>query len=180
MDSDEPAGLAKFMAKWAPRDGRALVVGSKVYGNKLDRRTLYPGAVGVDMIEGDGVDVVHDLEEPLPAALGQFDHIDCVSVLEHVRRPWRMAENLEAALVDGGTLLVCVPFCWRLHAYPSDYWRMTAEALEVLFPSIEWQARKYLVNGKARKMVPGKLDVNGQWMARAELVGMGVKCSSTS
>lgn len=180
MQFDEPAGLAKFMAKWPPREGRALVVGSKVYGNKLDRRTLYPEAVGVDLFEGDGVDVVLDLEQPLPVALGRFDHIDCVSVLEHVRHPWRMAENLEAALVDGGTLLVCVPFCWRLHAYPSDYWRMTAEALEVLFPSIEWRTRKYLVNGKARKIVPGRLDVDGQWMARAELVGMGVKCSSTS
>jgi SAM-dependent methyltransferase len=168
------------MHKHPPRDGRTLVVGSKVYGNKLDRRRLYADAIGLDLFEGEGVDVVHDLEQPLPAALGHFDHVDCVSVLEHVRRPWLLAQNIEAALVEGGTLLVCVPFCWRVHAYPSDYWRMTAEALEVLFPNVEWISRKYLVNGRQRKVVPGKLDTGGQWMARAEMVGAGMKCSSTS
>jgi hypothetical protein len=180
MDFAEPQGLRRFVEKNPPVEGRTLVVGSKIYGNKLDRRDLYADAIGLDLFEGDGVDVVHDLEQPLPAALGQFEHVDCVSVLEHVRRPWLLAQNIEGALVEGGSLLVCVPFCWRIHAYPSDYWRMTAEALEVLFPSIRWQSRKYLVKGRQRKLVPGKLDSGGQWMARAELAAMGVKCSSTS
>jgi hypothetical protein len=40
----------------------------------------------------------------------------------------------------GATIFVTVPFCWRIHGYPSDYWRMTPEALKVLFPSITWDA----------------------------------------
>lgn len=180
MQSDEPRGLRHMMRKWPIRSGRTLVVGAKVYGKKPDRRKIYGDAVGLDLFDGKGVDMVHDLEHPLPAEMGNFDHIDCVSVLEHVQRPWLMAQNIERALVEGGTLLVCVPFVWRVHAYPSDYWRMTAEALPVLFPSIEWHARGYLVEGKFRKLVPGKTDRNGKWMARAELAAMGVKCSSTS
>lgn len=172
MESDR--GLAGFTRKFTPHPGRALVVGSKIYGGKLDRRTLYADAVGLDLFEGDGVDFVHDLENPLPKGL-KFSHIDCVSVLEHVRRPWLMAKNIERALVPGGTLLIGVPFVWRVHAYPSDYWRMTAEALEVLFPHIRWKSRRYLVEGRTRKLVNGMEDAQGRkWMARAELAAWGV------
>jgi SAM-dependent methyltransferase len=180
MPSDSPDGLDRFVSRHPPRSGRTLVVGSKVYGKKQDRRQLYRKAIGVDLFEGEGVDFVHDLEAPLPESAGKFKHVDCVSVLEHVKRPWLMAANIEDALVEGGTLLVCVPFIWRVHAYPDDYWRMTASALEVLFPNIQWQARKYLVEGQARNLVRGKRDPEGRWMARAELAAMGVKCSSMS
>lgn len=166
------------MAKWPPRDGRTLVVGSKCYGEKQDRRKLYRKAIGIDLFDGEGVDRVHDLEHPLPKSLRKFDHVDCVSVLEHVARPWLFAANVEAAMVDGATILICVPFVWRVHAYPNDYWRMTSEALKVLFPSIHWLATSYLVNGEEHKLVPRKNDEDGKWMARAELVAMGVKCSS--
>ncbi len=167
--------LTRFQRKWRATDGRALVVGSKQYDDKADRRQLYRDAFGVDLEPGHGVDLVHDMEEPLPISLGSFWHVDCVSVLEHVRRPWKMAESIEACLEEGGSLLVSVPFAWRVHAYPSDYWRMTAEALTVLFPSIVWKQRKYLVDGKLRKLVPTQGGVGGPWLARAELLGFGVK-----
>lgn len=167
--------LDKFLRKNRPNEGRTLVVGSKQYDDKPDRRQLYADALGVDLESGPGVDVVHDLEYPLSAAYGQFDHIDCVSVLEHVQRPWKMAENLERCLKDEGTILVCVPFVWRVHAYPSDYWRMTAEALTVLFPSVQWQQRKYLTDGRLRKLTPTREGAGGPWLARSELLAFGVR-----
>ena len=94
MTSDSPVGLDRFCWRHPPRNGRTLVVGSKVYGKKQDRRELYRKAVGVDLFEGDGVDFVHDMETPLPESVGTFAHVDCVSVLEHVRRPWLMAANI--------------------------------------------------------------------------------------
>lgn len=174
----ESVGFEKFRRKYPEREGRTLVVGSKRYDDKPDRRQLYAEAFGVDLLPGEGVDLVHDLEDPLPDKCGLFDHIDCVSVLEHVRRPWKMAETLEQCLVDFGTIVICVPFVWRVHAYPSDYWRMTTEALPVLFPSVQWLERKYLVDGRCRKIVPGRLSINGAWIARAELVAFGVKVRS--
>lgn len=167
--------LERFMRKQRIEPRRTLVVGSKIYDDKPDRRSIYPNAFGVDMLPGDGVDLVHDLENNLPVSAGMFDHIDCVSVLEHVQRPWKMAEALEACLVDGGTILVCVPFVWRIHAYPNDYWRMTAAALEVLFPSVQWVRRKYLSEGRARKLTPTREGGNGPWLARSELVAFGVR-----
>ncbi len=83
-----------------PKEGRTLIVGSHVYGGREDRRKLYKKAVGVDMIAGPGVDVVADLEDTgsimdLWTGDGPFDHVECRSVLEHSRRPWRLARNIE-------------------------------------------------------------------------------------
>lgn len=153
------------------------MVGSKCYNGKADRRALYSDAFGVDLFPGEGVDLVHDMEKPLPKECGRFDHVDCVSVLEHVKRPWVMAANIEKAMVSGATILVCVPFTWRVHGYPSDFWRMTTEALLVIFPGIDWIERRYMVGSDIRRVVPGKDDDDGKWMARSEMVAAGRKCS---
>lgn len=168
--------LQRFMSKWPISEGRTLVVGSKVYGGKEDRRSLYPNAIGLDLEAGEGVDIVHDLENAMPDYHGAFNHIDCVSVLEHVKRPWKMAKNIQGMMAEGATLLISVPFSWRIHAYPSDYWRITAEALPVLFPQIRWYQRKYSVSGRLRKVVPGGTSkLRGPWIARSELLAFGVK-----
>lgn len=120
------------------RKGRTLIVGSHVYEGREDDRARYKNAVGVDMIPGPGVDVVHDMEEPLPAGLGTFAHIECFSVLEHSRRPWLLAANIERLLESGGTLWVTVPWMWRRHGYPSDYFRFTTEGIKAIFHGIQW------------------------------------------
>lgn len=150
--------------------GRTLVVGSKVYGEKADRRKLYDAAIGLDMSEGEGVDLVHDLEHPLDR---QFDHVDCVSVLEHCRRPWLMAQNIEALMVQGASIVVSVPFVWRVHDYPGDYWRMTPDALPILFPRVRWSVIGVLTEGRLKKG-PISLDTDsGPYFSRSETVGLG-------
>lgn len=162
-----------------PREGRTLIVGSRVYNDKPDRRALYtPGNVlGVDMLEGPGVNTVIDMERPDPAdRIGSFDHVECLSVLEHAKHPWRLAANLETVMLPGATLFVSVPFCWPVHAYPDDYWRVSPAALEILFPSIEWIERR-LVNqtivegAKIKRVHIGKYP----YFPRTETCGFGVK-----
>jgi hypothetical protein len=175
------SATSALLSKILPGQGRTLVVGSRVYGECPDRRLLYPDAVGLDMLAGDGVDIVHDLEQPLPAHFGMFDHIDCCSVLEHVAHPWLLAKNIEDAMVEGGTLLVIAPFIWRQHGYPNDFWRYTPESLYVLFPHIRWLENRLYCNGEFVKKAPAFNDDDGtRWMARTEVAAMGVKCSSTS
>lgn len=130
-----------FERLFVPKQGRTLIVGSRVYGNKEDRRKRYADAIGVDMQEGEGVDVVADLETA--PVLAPFAHIECLSVLEHVRRPWLMAANLERMLEPGGTIFIAAPFVWRVHAYPDDYWRFTTSGIKSLFTKIEWQHEAY-------------------------------------
>lgn len=154
-----------------PRPGRTLLVGSYVTDGKLDRRTLYQDVVGVDLRPGPGVDVVADMER---AEFGPFDHIECLSVLEHTLRPWKMAENLERSLRAGGTLYVLVPFVHRPHDYPHDFWRMTVDALPLLFPRISWVSRAY---AGPTLQTQGKLPatkVDGYpYHARCDAVGFG-------
>lgn len=160
-----------------PKPGRVAIIGSKVYPGRIDRRALYPDAVGFDMLPGEGVDVVQDLEQPLSMEwLFAFDHIECLSVLEHSRRPWLLAANLQRMLKPGGTIFVAVPFVWRVHAYPSDYWRMTPEAFPLLFDFVDWQ-QLALCSWRVevgRKLKATKL-FKFPYLPRTESAGFGVR-----
>lgn len=174
--------LGAFLRTCKIRPGRTLIVGSKIHEgtDKPDRRKLYPGSIGVDLEHGFGVDVVADLEEELPHGLGRFDHIECTSVLEHSPRPWLLCANLQRLLVDGGTILIAVPWVWRVHNYPGDYFRFTEQGIAAMLPEIEWEQQRFIVEDEVVKMVP-RLEKNGvRYLARSELVMFGRKCSSTS
>lgn len=178
LPSEPFSALAEFEREWVrPRAGVTLVAGSRVYPGREDRRTRYANAVGWDALPGDGVDRVVDLEQLLPddVEAESFDHIDCVSVLEHTRRPWEVASNLEMLLCDCGTLLVTVPFIWREHSYPGDFWRFTIAGLKSLFGMVEWQRVVYAhvrfteegekINGKKVQGFP--------YFARTEVFAFG-------
>lgn len=156
-----------------PAPGRTLIVGSRVYPGREDRRLLYPDALGVDMLEGPGVDLVYNLEESLIPTSHLFAHIECRSVLEHSRRPWLLAANIERLMAPGATLDLSAPFVWRVHAYPSDYWRFTTEAIRELFPNIEWTALTYATQTslKTKKIRVGP----AVYLARSEVLAWGVR-----
>ena len=132
-----------------------LEAGSKDYGNTQDLRALFRGRLdadsssdneylGVDMLAGPGVDIVADLSgdfAAVDASLGgrRFGTIFCLSVLEHCENPFAMAENLTRLLKPGGNICVSVPFAFRLHAYPDDFWRFTPSGVRKLFASLEFR-----------------------------------------
>ncbi len=159
-----------------PRAGRTLIVGSHVYPGRVDRRALYADCVGVDMLAGEGVDIVADLEQPQPE-LGQFDHIECCSVLEHTPHPWLLAAQLEKMLVPGGTLHISVPFVHRLHGYPHDFWRISIETVPILFPAITWTARMYAsFKLQSSGKLPGLKSAAGYpYCARCDVLAFGVR-----
>jgi hypothetical protein len=118
-----------------------LEIGSKNYGAvSMDYRTLFAGRgqfLGTDMEAGDGVDVVADLTAdfdklPQPLRTTKFRTILCMSVMEHVRDIYKFATNFRRLLADDGIAFVSVPWVWRFHGYPSDYWRFSPEALKFL------------------------------------------------
>jgi len=150
-----------------------LEVGSRDYGNtKPDFRALFPGAhwVGLDMSPGEGVDVIADLTGDfagIDAALGgaRFATVICFSVLEHCRNPFKMCEAITRLMHDGACAFISVPFSWQVHAYPSDYWRFTAEGVKELFPQLEFDAgRCCMATSELGQMKP--ID---EFMYRAEL-----------
>lgn len=158
-----------------PKPGKVLVVGSHIYATRTDRRARYPNAVGVDMVAGDGVDHVVNLEDKVPFYLGPFSHIDCISVLEHSRRPWLLAQNIEYLLHKGNTLYLQVPFVWRIHSYPDDYWRMSVAGVRALFPSIEWKALQYVPGEIGLERVSSMWHGKELYFLRTEVCGFGEK-----
>jgi SAM-dependent methyltransferase len=127
-----------------------LEVGSRDYGNTENFRALYAAGneyVGVDLSEGKNVDRVADLTEGtggLPSA--HFALIICCSVLEHVRRPWVMAEHLTDLLRPGGAIYIAVPWVWRYHPYPDDYYRFSWRGIIELFPRLTWSEQAFSTN----------------------------------
>jgi SAM-dependent methyltransferase len=113
-----------------------LEIGSyKVEGQEdlIDLRGLFPGRAytGVDFREGPGVDLVANVENlPLPDA--SVGTVLAFSVFEHVRQFWKGFEEVRRVLRPDGVFLVCCPFYFHVHAYPSDYWRFTPEAFDAL------------------------------------------------
>lgn len=162
-----------------PKRGRTLIVGSRVFSNREDRRKRYADAVGVDLSEGDGVDVVGDVQDAAILGLGQFAHIECLSVLEHASKPWLMAANLERMLQPGGTLYISAPLTWRIHKYSMDCWRILPDGLRSLFEDIEWDAiniaSDYDLWPEDLKKIPCMTDKRQAYLLRTETLGFGRK-----
>ncbi len=171
------SSLERFEREYVkPKQGRTLIVGSAVYKEKEDRRKRYPDVIGVDMLEGEGVDLVLDLEEPLPEDLGKFSHVECMSVLEHSKRPWLLAANLERLMEPGSTIFVSVPFIWRYHPYDHDYYRFSRDGIRFLFPAIDWESLLYASDDLTDKNKANSTKVSGHpYLSRTETVGFGVR-----
>ncbi len=137
----------RFLRKKVPAcDGPVLEIGSKDYGNTSTFRQFYGACsyVGVDLAPGAGVDVVADLTAGI-ATLPEnhFALGICCSVLEHVHKPWLMAENITRLLRPSGRLYVSVPWVWRYHPYPDDYFRFSFRGVRSLFEGFDWGPAYY-------------------------------------
>jgi SAM-dependent methyltransferase len=99
----------------------------------IDLRPLFPARefLGIDNRPGPGVDLVADVEE-LPLPDGCAGTVLALSTFEHVGRFWKGFSEVHRILRPDGVLLVACPFYFHIHDCPSDYWRFTPAALEML------------------------------------------------
>jgi SAM-dependent methyltransferase len=110
--------------------GRLLDVGC---GDRpWEARLAVDEYVGLDVEGAAGrPDVVYDGER-IPFGDGEFDTVLSNQVLEHVPDPGALWAEMVRVLRVGGRLVVTVPFSFRLHGEPADYWRFTSHALRRL------------------------------------------------
>ena len=113
-----------------------LEVGSRIHAPGawwLVNRDLAQGCwTGMDMQEGEGVDVVADLHSLPVEWHGMFSGVVCSEVLEHVARPWRALPELLRVMRPGALAVFTVPSCFPLHAFPDDFYRFSESGLRVL------------------------------------------------
>ena len=92
---------------------------------------------GLNMVKLDinpkapGVQVLADAHR-LPFGDTTFDIVYSVAVLEHVQRPWLVADEIRRVLKPGGHVVLELPFLNVIHA-EHDYFRFTDRGIRALF-----------------------------------------------
>ncbi|HEY4397771.1 MAG TPA: class I SAM-dependent methyltransferase [Acidimicrobiia bacterium] len=107
-------------------DGLVLDAGSGF------KQTLYEHVVDAEIVAYPSTDVL-SVGEHLPFADGAFDAALSLNVLEHVRDPFRCAQELARVVRPGGKLYTSVPFLQPYHGFPHHYYNMTESGLRNLF-----------------------------------------------
>ena len=141
-----------FLEKHLPKKAfnNLLDIGSKDYGNTQNFRSIieHKNYVGIDMEAGKNVDHVIDLTKTIePLQENFFDLILCCSVIEHVEYPWIFADNVAKLSTKGGLLYIAVPFVWKFHGYPNDYYRYTHNGVKKIFKEYNWDKSYFSTYG---------------------------------
>ncbi|HHT9138680.1 MAG TPA: class I SAM-dependent methyltransferase [Candidatus Wunengus sp. YC60] len=68
------------------------------------------GSIGLDQYPFDGVDIVHDLNNPLPFEDEEFDAVFANQLLEHVENMVVLVYEIHRILKPGGIFLAHVPY----------------------------------------------------------------------
>ena len=77
-------------------------------------RTIMPGWVNLDLVAGDGVDCVADLDDvvdnPLPFDGDTFDEILGLHLIEHLRNPLEFMQEMHRVAKDGASITFATPY----------------------------------------------------------------------
>ncbi len=98
-----------------------------------DMRMFFPDQeyVGCDMREGAGVDMIMDLHD-----IDLDDEIAstvlCFDTLEHVENPFIALKEMHRILKPNGIVIISSVMNFPIHDHPSDYWRFTPQAFELI------------------------------------------------
>jgi ubiquinone/menaquinone biosynthesis C-methylase UbiE len=76
------------------------------------------------------LDYVCDLNKKLPFQDQEFDTIILSDVLEHLLNPQDLWFEMFRILKSGGKVILNIPFLYKLHEIPYDYFRYTEYALK--------------------------------------------------
>jgi SAM-dependent methyltransferase len=115
--------------------GSYRVEGQEEFANL---RPFFPGKVyvGCDMREGLGVDRVEDLHH-LKIRSHSVGMVLIFDTLEHVENVHQAMEEIYRVLKPGGMVIMSSVMKFPVHDYPSDYWRFTPKAFELLLKRFE-------------------------------------------
>lgn len=126
-------------------------------GNKINKRgqfnihTYDVNVVYMNFFTTKQPDVQSDATH-IPFQTGCFDVVICSELLEHIRQPVEVLYQTHRVLRKGGTLLICVPFLYRIHGDPYDFgrytdhfWRLALSEIGFHSISIERQGLYYSV-----------------------------------
>lgn len=128
----------EFLSKHKGKlQGNVIEVGSLNVNGSV--RDIVEVTIGVDLRKGSGVDLVcacEDLHKHFGPA--SFDAFVSTETLEHAE-DWRGFVRASWDLVrEGGWIVMTMAsLAKKRHAYPDDYWRMTHQEIQKIYPCAE-------------------------------------------
>lgn len=130
--------LVKIIDRHPPLEPIYEIGSYRVEGQEefADLRSFFPGKVyvGCDMREGLGVDQVEDVH-CLKTKSNSIGTVLIFDTLEHVEDVHRALREIHRVLKPGGMVIMSSVMKFPIHDYPSDYWRFTPKAFELLLKS---------------------------------------------
>ncbi len=142
---------------------RVLDVGSKNVGpgdlsyKKIAEEFNYE-YVGLDLSEGDNVDVVCDDPYKFPVQSGSFDVVISGQAFEHIEFPWLTIREVARVLRSGGVVIIIAPCSGPEHKFPVDCWRFYPDGMRALakwagldcvFADANWDEAEIFMMGDA-------------------------------
>lgn len=115
-----------------PGNSRILNLGS---GSGLFDHKIKIPMLNLDVISNNRTHVVAD-GHFLPFKDDSFDCVFSNAVLEHVRKPWEVAREMERVTKPGGYIIVNLPFLNTIHD-EEDYFRFTLKGIREIFGGCE-------------------------------------------
>ena len=119
--------------------------------------------IGVDFIDGKGVDVVLTDPYQLPFDDESVDVVACSSVLEHSAMFWLIFIEMLRILKPDGLLYINAPSNGYVHRFPVDCWRFYPDSGKAL---VQWAETKGYKPVLLESFIGGKHDpdvLDGMW-----------------
>jgi SAM-dependent methyltransferase len=116
--------MQEFILKYS--NGLVLDCGAGSKANYL------PNVVNFEIVDYPSTDIL-GVGEMLPFKDNTFDGVISVAVLEHVRDPFKCAQEISRVLKPGGKLYCAMPFLQPYHGYPHHYFNATHQGVMRLF-----------------------------------------------
>lgn len=121
-----------FSLEWEKNLQRAIKENKKVINIGAGQHHK-PGTISIDpFYEKEDECHIKAFGENLPFDDNSVDFAICNAVLEHVKEPKKIIDEIYRVLKPGGELFVDIPFIYPFHSAPGDYNRMTLRGLEYL------------------------------------------------
>ena len=146
-DTAHTLGRQFFACYWQSSFADVVELGSlNVNGSLRDHCPKGAAYLGLDSVDGPGVDRVVDWDAPLPLADASADVVLSSSALEHDPCFWQSFLEMLRLLRPGGLLYLNAPSNHDFHRHPVDCWRFYPDAGHAL---VRWANR----HGRAVELV---------------------------
>lgn len=93
----------------------------------------YIGVDWTNTLHNSKADIISDLNKEIKIEDDFADTIISLSVMEHLCEPQTFLNESYRILKKDGTIILGVPWMWRIHEAPHDYFRYTPYGLKYMF-----------------------------------------------